>query len=89
MNLTISDDVIHELVTNEVQKHLMNYKLQYAAVDIKKLSEISGLSRSKLLEDITCQQEFDDVTVRIGSRVLYLYPECLDAIKKIYRRLSL
>lgn len=86
MNLSISDEIIETLVQEQVNKHLEQFKLQLFTVDIKKLVELTSLSRSTLLNEITCEPEFKEVTRRIGTRVVYLYPECLEAYKKILER---
>ncbi len=86
MNLSISDEIIESLVQEQVSKHLEQYKIQFFTVDIKKLSELTSLSKSTLYNEFTCENEFIEVTKRIGSRVVYLYPECMDAYRKILER---
>ncbi|MGK0554499.1 hypothetical protein [Macrococcus capreoli] len=86
MNLTISDDVIKELVKEEVSHHLSDYKMDLFTIDIKKLAELTSLSEKTLTNKITSQPEFVEVTRRVGTRVLYLYPECMTAYRKILER---
>lgn len=86
MNLTISDEIIEKLVRNEVNQRLEDYKLQFFSIDIKKLAELTSLSEKTLTNKITSQPEFVAVTRRLGTRVLYLYPECLEAYRSILER---
>ncbi|ULG73184.1 hypothetical protein [Macrococcus brunensis] len=89
MNITIDDSFIEEKVKDQVDEVLNNFKLQFATVDIVQLSEITSLSRSTLLAKFTCEPEIVEVTRRVGTRVLYLYPEVLDAYKTVLERVSL
>ncbi|TDM12693.1 hypothetical protein [Macrococcus bovicus] len=88
MNITIDDAVIVDLVKKQVGNVMADLELEFATVDINQLSEITSLSRSTLLNTITCEPEIVEVTRRIGSRVLYLYPEVLEAYKKVLERVG-
>lgn len=86
MNLSISDEIIETLVQEQVSKHLEQHKLQFFTIDIKKLAELTSLSKSTLYNEFTCEHEFVEVSRRIGTRVVYLYPECMEAYRKILER---
>jgi len=85
MQITIPDEFIEKLVIDKVHEKLNDLKLTYSTVDIYKLAELTGLSRSTLLNKYTCKPEFIDITVREGTRVLYLYPECMEVYRKILK----
>ena len=85
MQITIPDEFIEELVMKKVEEKLNDCKHMYAAVDMKKLIELTGLSKTTLTNQYTNQQEFVEITVKHGARVLYLYPECLEVFKKLIK----
>ncbi|TDM21845.1 hypothetical protein ETI05_03625 [Macrococcoides canis] len=85
MQISIPDEFIEELVKEKVEEKLNDFKHMYAAVDMKKLIELTGLSKTTLTNQYTNQQEFMDITVKHGTRVLYLYPECVEVFKKIIK----
>lgn len=85
MQISIPDEFIEELVMKKVEEKLNDYRYMYAAVDMKKLIELTGLSKTTLTNQYTNQQEFMDITVKHGTRVLYLYPECVEVFKKIIK----
>ena len=86
--IEIKDDFINELVQSKVESILENYKRQYASIDIKDLVTITGLSKSTLQNKIVCEPEIVEITRRIGTRVIYLYPQILDAYQKVINRLG-
>lgn len=86
--IEIKDDFINELVKSKVESILENYKRQYASIDIKDLVTITGLSKSTLQNKIVCEPEIVEITRRIGTRVIYLYPQILDAYQKVINRIS-
>ena len=57
-------------------------------MDIKDLVTITGLSKSTLVNKIVVEPEIVEITRRVGTRVLYLYPEVLDAYQKILNRIN-
>ena len=85
--IEIKDDFINELVQSKVESILENYKRQYASIDIKDLVTITGLSKSTLQNKIVCEPEIVEIT-SIGTRVIYLYPQILDAYQKVINRIS-
>jgi len=89
MQITIPDDFIEKIVVDKVHEKLNDIKLIYSTIDIEKLSELTGLSRSTLLNKYTCKPEFVRITVREGTRVLYLYPECMEIYRKILKEKQL
>ncbi|MDO0995109.1 hypothetical protein [Staphylococcus borealis] len=86
--IEIKDDFINELVQSKVESILENYKRQYASIDIKELVIITGLSKSTLQNKIICEPEIVEITRRIGTRVIYLYPQILDAYQKVINRIG-
>ncbi|MDQ6149336.1 hypothetical protein NME87_10055, partial [Staphylococcus haemolyticus] len=72
----------------KVESILSNYKREVAAVDIKDLVTITGLSKSTLVNKIVVEPEIVEITRRVGTRVLYLYPQVLDAYQKILNRIN-
>lgn len=86
--IEIKDDFINELVQSKVESILKNYKRQYASIDIKDLVTITRLSKSTLQNKIVCEPEIVEITRRIGTRVIYLYPQILDAYQKVINRIS-
>lgn len=86
--IEIKDDFINELVQSKVESILENYKRQYASIDIKDLVTITGLSKSTLQNKIVYEPEIVEITRRIGTRVIYLYPQILDAYQKVINRIS-
>lgn len=86
--IEIKDDFINELVQSKVESILENYKRQYASIDIKDLVTITGLSKSTLQNKIVCEPEIVEVARRLGTRVLYLYPQVLDAYQTVINRLG-
>ncbi len=88
MNFTIDDAVIADLVKQQVSTIITDYKMEFATIDIEQFSEITSLSRSTLLAKFTCEPEIVEVTRRIGKRVVYLYPEVVNAYKTVLERVS-
>ena len=86
--IEIKDDFINLLVQSKVESILENYKRQYASIDIKDLVTITGLSKSTLQNKIVYEPEIVEITRRIGTRVIYLYPQILDAYQKVINRIS-
>lgn len=83
ISIEIDNDFINQLVQEKVESILSNYKREVAAVDIKDLVTITGLSKSTLVNKIVVEPEIVEITRRVGTRVLYLYPQVLDAYQKI------
>ncbi|AMG33647.1 hypothetical protein [Staphylococcus saprophyticus] len=88
LNLQISDDLIDEMVDAKVKEILKSYKRTLVTVDMKDLVKMTGLSQSTLEQKIICEPEVIDVTRRIGTRVLYKYPEIISALNKVIDRLG-
>ncbi|WP_154835066.1 hypothetical protein [Staphylococcus pasteuri] len=88
LNIQLDEQTINELVNEKVEEILNKYKRQVATVDIKDLVKITGLSQSTLQNKIVCEPEIVDVTRRLGTRVLYLYPQVLDAYQTVINRLG-
>ncbi|HAR5650724.1 hypothetical protein ACEUUL_01815 [Staphylococcus pseudintermedius] len=88
LNVQIDDESINELVDKKVVEILSTYKRTLVTVDMKDLIKMTGLSRSTLTNEITNQPEIVAVTRRIGSRVLYKYPEVVEALSKVIDRLG-
>ncbi|BBD92635.1 hypothetical protein WL278_00175 [Staphylococcus caprae] len=88
ITIHIDDQFMHKLVEDKLEKILQNYKRQYASVDIKDLVMITGLSKSTLQNKIVCEPEIVKITRRIGSRVIYLYPQVLEAYQQVITRIS-
>lgn len=82
ISIEIDNDFINQLVQEKVESILSNYKREVAAVDIKDLVTITGLSKSTLVNKIVVEPEIVEITRRVGTRVLYLYPQVLDAYQK-------
>ncbi len=87
--IEIKDDFINELVQSKVESILEKYKRQYASVDIKDLVTITGLSKTTLLNKVVYEPEIVEVTRRIGTRVIYLYPQVLEAYQKVINRIGI
>ncbi|MGC7797988.1 hypothetical protein ACP22F_00925 [Staphylococcus epidermidis] len=85
---SIDNDQLNILVEKKVNEMLANYKRQIATIDIKDLVTITGLSKSTLQNKIVCEPEIIEITRRIGTRVIYLYPQILDAYQKVINRIS-
>ena len=51
--------------------------------------DLTGLSKSTLQNKIVCKPEIVEVTRRMGFRVIYLYPEVLDAYQKVINRIGI
>lgn len=85
---SIDNDQLNILVEKKVNEMLANYKRQIATIDIKDLVTITGLSKSTLQNKIVCEPEIVEITHRIGTRVIYLYPQILDAYQKVINRIS-
>ena len=81
ISIEIDNDFINQLVQEKVESILSNYKEKFA-VDIKDLVTITGLSKSTLVNKIVVEPEIVEITRRVGTRVLYLYPQVLDAYQK-------
>lgn len=90
-NITIHIDetFMNKLIEDKLENLLKNYKRQYASVGIKDLVTLTGLSKSTLQNKIVCEPEIVEVTRRIGSRVIYLYPQVLDAYQKVINRIGI
>lgn len=88
ISIEIDYDFINQLVQEKVESILSNYKREVAAVDIKDLVTITGLSKSTLVNKIVIEPEIVEITRRVGTRVLYLYPQVLDAYQKILNRIN-
>lgn len=88
LNVQIDDESINELVNKKVVEILSTYKRTLVTVDMKDLIKMTGLSRSTLTNEITNQPEIVAVTRRIGSRVLYKYPEVVEALSNVIDRLG-
>ncbi|WP_368864862.1 hypothetical protein [Staphylococcus hominis] len=88
ISIEIDNDFIDQLVQEKVESILSNYKREVAAVDIKDLVTITGLSKSTLVSKIVVEHEIVEITRRVGTRVLYLYPQVLDAYQKILNRIN-
>ena len=82
ISIEIDNDFINQLVQEKVESILSNYKEKFFAVDIKDLVTITGLSKSTLVNKIVVEPEIVEITRRVGTRVLYLYPQVLDAYQK-------
>lgn len=88
ISIEIDNDFINQLVQEKVESILSNYKREVVAVDIKDLVTITGLSKSTLVNKIVVEPEIVEITRRVGTRVLYLYPQVLDAYQKILNRIN-
>ena len=88
ISIEIDNDFINQLVQEKVESILSNYKREVAAVDIKDLVTITGLSKSTLVNKIVVEPEIVEITRRVGTRVLYLYPQVLKKKKKILNRIN-
>lgn len=88
ISIEIDNDFINQLVQEKVEGILSNYKREVAAVDIKDLVTITGLSKSTLVNKIVVEPEIVEITRRVGTRVLYLYPQVLEAYQKILNRIN-
>ncbi|HBI0804115.1 TPA: hypothetical protein I2Y78_RS09360 [Staphylococcus aureus] len=86
--IEINNDYLNGLVQKKVDEILSTYKRQVATVDIKDLVEITGLSRATLIQKIVYEPEIVAVTRRVGTRVLYLYPQVLDAYQTLINRIG-
>ena len=69
ISIEIDNDFINQLVQEKVESILSNYKREVAAVDIKDLVTITGLSKSTLQNKIVLEPEIKQYQRRIGSRV--------------------
>lgn len=88
ISIEIDNDFINQLVQEKVESILSNYKREVAAVDIKDLVTITGLSKSTLVNKIVVEPEIVEITRRVGTRVLYLYPQVLEVYQKILNRIN-
>ncbi|HEH3048332.1 TPA: hypothetical protein SGT65_000486 [Staphylococcus aureus] len=86
--IEINNDYLNGLVQKKVDEILSTYKRQVATVDIKDLVEITGLSKATLIQKIVYEPEIVAVTRRVGTRVLYLYPQVLDAYQTLINRIG-
>ncbi|HDA2695900.1 TPA: hypothetical protein O4788_001893 [Staphylococcus aureus] len=86
--IEINNDYLNELVQKKVDEILSTYKRQVATVDIKDLVEITDLSKATLIQKIVYEPEIVAVTRRVGTRVLYLYPQVLDAYQTLINRIG-
>lgn len=85
MKISIPDELIEEVVKEKVEEKLNEFKHIYASINMKKLVELTGLSKTTLTNHYTNHPDFMDITVKHGTRVLYLYPECLEVYKKLIK----
>ncbi|MBF2756653.1 MULTISPECIES: hypothetical protein [unclassified Staphylococcus] len=88
ITIHIDEDFMHKLIEEKLDNILHNYKRQYASVGIKDLVTLTGLSKSTLQNKIVCEPEIVEVTRRVGSRVIYLYPQVLEAYQKVINRIG-
>ncbi|HDB3226781.1 TPA: hypothetical protein O6M61_001211 [Staphylococcus aureus] len=88
IGIEINNDYLNGLVQKKVDEILSTYKRQVATVDIKDLVEITGLSKATLIQKIVYEPEIVAVTRRVGTRVLYLYPQVLDAYQTLINRIG-
>lgn len=86
--IEINNDYLNGLVQKKVDEILSTYKRQVATVDIKDLVEITGLSKATLIQKVVYEPEIVAVTRRVGTRVLYLYPQVLDAYQTLINRIG-
>ncbi|HDC8115485.1 TPA: hypothetical protein O9L71_002765 [Staphylococcus aureus] len=86
--IEINNDYLNGLVQKKVDEILSTYKRQVATVDIKDLVEITGLSKATLIQKIVYEPEIVAVTRRVGTRVLYLYSQVLDAYQTLINRIG-
>lgn len=86
--IEINNDYLNGLVQKKVDEILSTYNRQVATVDIKDLVEITGLSKATLIQKIVYEPEIVAVTRRVGTRVLYLYPQVLDAYQTLINRIG-
>ncbi|HDC5782517.1 TPA: hypothetical protein O8313_000617 [Staphylococcus aureus] len=86
--IEINNDYLNGLVQKKVDEILSTYKRQVATVDIKDLVEITGLSKATLIQKKVYEPEIVAVTRRVGTRVLYLYPQVLDAYQTLINRIG-
>ncbi|HCW7826248.1 hypothetical protein [Staphylococcus aureus] len=86
--IEINNDYLNGLVQKKVDEILSTYKRQVATVDIKDLVEITGLSKATLIQKTVYEPEIVAVTRRVGTRVLYLYPQVLDAYQTLINRIG-
>ncbi len=86
--IEINNDYLNNLVQKKVDEILSTYKRRVATVDIKDLVEITGLSKATLIQKIVYEPEIVAVTRRVGTRVLYLYPQVLDAYQTLINRIG-
>ncbi|WP_322781224.1 hypothetical protein [Staphylococcus haemolyticus] len=80
---------MNKLIEYKLENLLKNYKRQYVSVGIKDLATLTGVSKSTLQNKIVCKPEIVEVTRRMGFRVIYLYPEVLDAYQKVINRIGI
>lgn len=88
INLQINDEHINKIVDTKVKEILNSYKRTLVTVDMKDLVKMTGLSESTLSNKIVCEPEIIAVTRRIGTRVLYKYPEIKHALSVVIDRLG-
>ncbi|MBE7355332.1 hypothetical protein RM578_00755 [Staphylococcus haemolyticus] len=88
ITILIDETFMNKLIEDKLENLLKNYKRQYASVGIKDLVTLTGLSKSTLQNKIVCEPEIVEVTRRIGSRVIYLYPQVLEAYQKVINRIG-
>nr|WP_242685719.1 hypothetical protein [Staphylococcus simiae] len=85
---SIDNDQLNILVEKKVNEMLAKYRRQIATIDIKGLVEITGISKSTLQNKIVLEPEIKQYQRRIGSRVLYLYPEVIEGYKAYLNRIN-
>lgn len=88
ISIEIDNDFINQLVQEKVESIFKQLQREVLAVDIKDLVTITGLSKSTLVNKIVVEPEIVEITRRVGTRVLYLYPQVLDAYQKILNRIN-
>ncbi|HEC2144737.1 TPA: hypothetical protein R1902_000201 [Staphylococcus delphini] len=88
LNVQINDELINELIDKKVTEILSTYKRTLVTVDMKDLIKMTGLSKSTLVQKVVCEPEMVAVTRRIGTRVLYKYPDVVKALSIVIDRLG-
>lgn len=91
MNLINDDAVVelmNEVIERKVEERLQQMKMTFATIDIETLSELTSLSESTLNKKFVKHPEFVKVKRRVGTRVLYKYPECLEVYKNLLEEMQ-
>lgn len=87
-SINIENDYLNSIVEEKIAQILTNYKREFATIDIKKLSELTGLSTSTLNKHIIYEPEIAKCRRKIGKRVLYLYPDVIEGYKAYLNRIN-